>query len=99
MNTNPTTTSNLVCNKCGKTLPPLEKGESECKTGYLCRDCFTQQPIVQPESLDELVEKCLKQLYGEPYIYNTHYRKCYLSPRKIIREALVAASRQHLGLK
>lgn len=38
-----------------------------------------------------LVEKTLTLLYGEPYIYNSIYRKCYLSPRKVLNEALLEA--------
>ena len=48
------------------------------------------EPLKQPD-FTPLIEKTLTLLYGDPYIYNSVYRKCYLSPRKIIREALLEA--------
>ena len=33
----------ILCEKCGIKLPPMEKGEGEpCPTGYICRDCLNK---------------------------------------------------------
>lgn len=36
----PSSNVELICNNCGKILPPMEPGEGEpCEIGYLCRKC------------------------------------------------------------
>lgn len=60
---------NLFCNKCGKQLPPLEKGESACLNGYLCRECAGVTSNKQLHSEE-------KQIHSKAHIaYHVQYTK------------------------